>query len=80
MEHEKEYLIKLSQLKELCSTKNQERKYEIYADILACPYKEKSAGAVITGSLVSGVGKGFTAAVDVVDFLSKPPKKGAGKS
>ena len=76
---EKEYRIKLSQLKELCSTKNQDRKFELYGDILQCPYFEKSAGAVISGGIVKGAGKCFTAAVDVIDRLSEPPKKGSGK-
>lgn len=88
MEPERVYIIKISQLKELCSSKNQDRKYELYADILGeGPHKERSTGSVLSGGLVKGaeglakgVGKGFTAAVDVVDFFSKPPKKGSGRS
>jgi hypothetical protein len=74
------YLIRLSQLKELRSTKSMDRRIEIYLDVVTPgPYKEKSAGDAILGSL----GKGIGAALDRVDKMTdpkNPPKKGAGKA
>jgi hypothetical protein len=72
------YLIKLSQLKELRSTKSTDRRIEIYLDVVTPgPYKEKSAGDAILGS----IGKGMNAALDKLDKMTdpkNPPKKGSG--
>jgi hypothetical protein len=74
---QKKLFITLDQLKELRSSKDAERKIDIYAQVLTQEYKEKSAGSVI----MSGVGKGFNAAFDKIEELTRPekPGKGSGK-
>jgi hypothetical protein len=76
--NEPKYLITLSQLKEMRSTKDPERRIEIYLDIVTPgPFKEKTAGAAIVG----GLGKGLNAAFNTIDKMGKedPPKKRSGK-
>lgn len=74
MSEQKTYLITLDQLKEICSSKNPEARQKIMIDVVAIPFKERTAGSVI----VQGIKSIFSAMLDLVD-KETAPKKGSEK-
>lgn len=70
MSEEKVFLIRIDQLKEMCSSKNPDTRMNIMIDVMGRPYREKSALDVIG----NGISKSF-AALEEICIEERPKKK-----